>query len=103
MPTLAPQKPPGPADAESLESLRAQRDQLADFIRGLAADNPRTMALDATTYHAALGLLDALPVPERCLRGDSETPDGGHIFFLPVEHGTRCLNCRSLRPSSPSP
>ncbi|MFJ8676815.1 hypothetical protein [Streptomyces sp. NPDC093589] len=90
------------AARESVESLRAQRDLLADFIRQLAADNPRTMALDAQAHRAALELLDALPTPERCLNSDSEDPDGGHIFVLPAEHGTRCLNCRSLRPNTPS-
>ncbi|WP_431983821.1 hypothetical protein [Streptomyces qinglanensis] len=98
------QSPPasaGTAAAESVESLRTQRDQLADFIRQLAADNPRTMTLDATAHRRALDLLDGLPVPERCLAADSSDPDGGHVFFLPAEKGVRCLNCRALRPASP--
>ncbi|MFD3422077.1 hypothetical protein [Streptomyces decoyicus] len=87
---------------ESVESLRAQRDLLADFIRQLAADNPRTMALDARAHRSALELLDGLPTPERCLKADAEEPDGGHAFVLPTENGKRCLNCRSLRPKTPA-
>ncbi|MEW2434250.1 hypothetical protein AB0952_08715 [Streptomyces caniferus] len=87
---------------ESVESLRAQRDLLADFIRQLAADNPRTMALDAQAHRTALELLDDLPTPELCLNADADDPDGGHTFVLPTENGTRCLNCRSLRPKVPA-
>ncbi|MEV7885203.1 hypothetical protein ACWD3I_25235 [Streptomyces sp. NPDC002817] len=82
---------------ESLESLRAQRDQLAAFLRKLVAENPRTMTLRADDHRAALELLDSLPVPERCLNASPNVPDGGHAFFLPVENGKRCMNCRTLR------
>ncbi|MEU6331600.1 hypothetical protein ABZ851_30615 [Streptomyces sp. NPDC047049] len=87
---------------ESVESLRAQRDLLADFIRQLAADNPRTMALDAQTHRTALELLDDLPTPERCPNAETDDPGDGHTFVLPTDNGTRCLNCRSLRPKVPA-
>ncbi|MFH0246384.1 hypothetical protein ACGRHY_29085 [Streptomyces sp. HK10] len=102
MPTQNLSAPTGAAAPESLESLRAQRDRLAEFIRRLAADNPRTMALDAAAHRTALDLLDSLPVPERCLNADDGAPDGGHIFFLRTERGTRCLKCRALRPQAPN-
>ncbi|MFB6886723.1 hypothetical protein ACFCY8_38575 [Streptomyces noursei] len=97
MPTVKLGTLTGAAGPESLESLRAQRDHLADFIRQLAADNPQTMALDANAHRAALELLDSLPMPERCPKAD----DGEHIFFLRTERGTRCLACRTLRPPPP--
>ncbi|WP_019061401.1 hypothetical protein [Streptomyces prunicolor] len=89
---------------ESLESLRAQRDQLAAFLRKLAAENPRTMTLRADDHRVALELLDSLPVPERCLNASPGALEGGHAFFLPVENGKRCMNCRTLRldPEAPS-
>ncbi|MFE0356502.1 hypothetical protein ACFW2K_22640 [Streptomyces nigra] len=85
------------AAPESLDSLRAQRDQLAAFLRKLAAENHRTMTLRADDHRTALALLDSLPVPERCLNATPGAPDGGHAFFLPVENGKRCMNCRTLR------
>ncbi|GGX46386.1 hypothetical protein [Streptomyces noursei] len=97
MPTTKPSAHAGTTGPESLESLRAQRDRLADFIRQLAADNPQTMTLDAVTHRAALDLLDSLPMPERCPKAN----DGEHIFFLRTEHGTRCLACRALHPRAP--
>ncbi|MDX3069412.1 MULTISPECIES: hypothetical protein [Streptomyces] len=92
---LAP--PTAAGTPESLESLRAQRDELAAFIRKLAAENHRTMTLRADDHRTALELLDSLPVPERCLNAAPGAPDGGHAFFLPVEGGKRCMNCRTLR------
>jgi hypothetical protein len=67
-------------------------------VRELVADNPRTMALDGDAQRTALDLLDSLPVPERCLSAAADAPAGGHVYFLPTGSGTRCLNCRSLRP-----
>ncbi|MFI8932415.1 hypothetical protein ACIG3E_32725 [Streptomyces sp. NPDC053474] len=91
-----------PHRPESVESLREQRDRMADFIRQLAADNPQTMALDSRMHSRALELIDSVPVPERCLNADEGAPDGGHSFVLPTGHGRRCLNCRTLRPHTPS-
>lgn len=85
------------AAPESLDSLRAQRDRLAAFLRKLAAENHRTMTLRADDHRTALALLDSLPVPERCLNATPGAPDGGHAFFLPVQNGKRCMNCRTLR------